>query len=100
MGASFGSIVWIFLKLRKHFVHSLRRTNPVVVLIRALCKFGLKTRGVRRLEWDTLCPYITPLPQDIHFIAIGRYDIILTKLTQAQNIWINQYFRITIYQSF
>ena len=77
MEAFSGSSVWIFLIFRRHFVHSLRRTKPVVVLTRVLCKFGLKTLGVRRFEWDTLCPYITPLPQFIHFIAIGIYDIIL-----------------------
>lgn len=49
-GVSTGAGAPIFLRLLKHFVHNLRRTKPVVVLIRALCKFGLKTRGVRRFE--------------------------------------------------
>lgn len=48
--ASTGSATLIFLIVRRHFVHNLRRTKPVVVWIRALCKFGLNVRGVRRLE--------------------------------------------------
>ena len=33
-----------------------------------------------------MCPYKTPLPQYIHFIAIGKYDIILKSFSQAMEI--------------
>ncbi len=34
-----------------------------------------------------MCPYIIPLPQLLHFIAISRYDIILTLNSQSMDIF-------------
>ena len=44
---------------------------PTIIL--AACKFGLKIFLVLFLAWETLCPYITPLPQLKHIAAIDNF---------------------------
>jgi hypothetical protein len=46
------------------------RTPPCGTWTRIDCRFGLKTRGVRLLAWETLLPNWGPLPQTSQRLAM------------------------------
>jgi len=61
------------LNFRMHLVQSLTFLAVPPTIILAACKFGLKIFLVLFLAWETLCPYITPLPQLKHIAAIDNF---------------------------
>ena len=49
--------------LRRQRVHTDMRFGTPLIITRTFCVFGAQVRRVLRLEWLTLFPYTTPLPQ-------------------------------------
>ena len=58
------------LTLRKHLVHSFRRSLDSPMDIRWVWRLGRRIRWVRFLAWDTLCPTSLFLPHRSHAFAI------------------------------